>query len=453
VYQGLPYSERIKPIGFYPLPSQPAQVTEFREVLSQQPAPPQATGNLLYLHIPFCHQRCSFCFFFENLYRDDSWQRYFAALKNNLRLLANESFIKGVRIDAIFFGGGSPNVFSEQELDEVLNCISSGFNLHERCEITLEWYPTNISRPKLQTAYNAGVTRLSFGVQSLDTELSQLLRLTHTPEQSREIVETALDVGFENINVDLLTGLPGETDEQLLKQLALAHSFGGGAISANPLEYIPSTPLQILAERGRMPETTALENKLKTIRLTNQALRDYGYLQQRFYNFHLPGKKHLYNDLSSRPFCNIVAAGLGAYGMINNYVYVNHKELEPYFSALERGELPAMTGNLVSPHELKRGYVVTSLLEMQLRPAEYMNAFGARLEDDFGDVIDEQLERGLIRKVEPDLYVLTDLGALWGDNVCSQYYSQEQADLLGLRFPKINKKSYGYHYAPAVQPH
>jgi oxygen-independent coproporphyrinogen-3 oxidase len=444
------FQERIQPIGFYPLPTGPAQPGDLHRRLCEEPKPTRAEGHVLYLHVPFCHQRCAFCFFFENLYRDDLWTRYFAALKSNLAQLASQPFIRGLRIDAIFFGGGSPNVFAAHELEELLGSISSGFNLKEGCEITMEWYPTDMSRSKLQTAYDSGVTRLSFGIQAFSPERSKLLRLTHTLEQSREIIENALEIGFKNVNIDLITCLPGETKEELENELLLAHSFHGGGISVNPLEFIPTTPLQVMSERGKMPEKVALEKKLAAISLTNQTLKELGYVQQRFFNFHLPGKQHLYNHLSARPFCNIIAAGPGAYGIINDYVYVNHKSLESYLTSVEQGELPVLSGSRVPFHELKLSYIVTSLLEMELYGDEYARAFGARLEDDFGDVLESQTKRGLIAKVGDDKYALTEFGALWGDNVCFEYYSDEQAGLLDLRFANKSKKQYGFHYAPTA---
>jgi oxygen-independent coproporphyrinogen III oxidase len=440
-----PFENRIKPIGFYPLPKDPANCVDFERVAN---ASLPHSGSLLYIHIPFCRQRCAFCFFFDNLYREPQWRTFFPSLLSDLNSKADLPAVAQSTINAIFIGGGSPNVLSPDELGLLLQTIKSRFTLASDCEITLEWYPADQSSEKLAVAKNGGVNRVSIGVQSLDPQRSQRLYLHHTPDQSRRIVEMAMAAGIENVNIDLITCLPGETPEELRAELLAAAAFSSGGISPNPLEVIQETPLQTVAAAKQ--NHLSFEQRLNHWTSTRDILLDLGYVQQRFCNYHLPGKQHRYNRLSAMPYTNIVAAGPGAYGIINGYVYVNHKDIISYSKAIEARTQPMLTGNSVSLDEMKCSHVVTSLLEMEIWPKVYQDHFGSSFMSDFGDVLESQLARGLVASTGDGNFRLTPLGALWGDNVCLEYYSDDQAALLGLRFARNKNKSYGYHYAPAA---
>jgi oxygen-independent coproporphyrinogen III oxidase len=439
-----PFAERVKPIGFYPLPTGPSDGSAAAEV-----APPERRGpSLLYLHIPFCKQRCAFCFFFDNLYRPPEWRTFFGALLRDMELTASLPSARAAVIEAIFIGGGSPNVLSEDEIGILLQTLRTRFVLAPGCEVTLEWYPGDQSKGKLSAALAAGVTRLSFGIQSFDADRSRRLRLRHTPHQSRQIIEIARAVGFTNINIDLITCLPGETPGELLAELRAADSFRAGSVSPNPLEVIPETPLEALS--ARTGGALSAIDRLTHIVLTRETLLDLGYIQQRFHNYHLPGKQHRYNRLSAMPWMNLIGVGPGAYGLVDGQVYVNHKDLVEYRNAVDAGRWPRLLGNVVPTSETKRSHVVTSLLEMTLSSDLYAAAFGTSLEDDFGEVIASQCARGLLDATPDGLFRLTPLGSLWGDNVCLEYFSAAQAALLGIRFADGESARYGYHYAPAA---
>jgi oxygen-independent coproporphyrinogen-3 oxidase len=440
-----PFENRIKPIGFYPLPKEPAKHDDFEHVVH---ASHPLSRSLLYIHIPFCRQRCAFCFFFDNLYREPQWRTFFANLLSDLNSKADLPAVAQSTIGAIFIGGGSPNVLSPDELGLLLQTIKTRFTLAPDCEITLEWYPADQSPEKLAVAKSGGVNRLSIGVQSLDRQRSQRLYLHHTPDQSRSIVEMAIGAGIENVNIDLITCLPGETPEELRAELLTAAAFNSGGISPNPLEVIQETPLQTIASAKQTQ--LSFEQRLDHWTFIRDILLDLGYVQQRFCNYHLPGKQHRYNRISAMPYTNIVATGPGAYGIVNGYVYVNHKDINAYSKAIEAQTQPTLTGNSVSNDEMKRSHIVTSLLEMEIWPDIYQDHFGSSFINDFGEILESQLARGLIAPTGDGNFRLTPLGALWGDNLCLEYYSEDQAALLGLRFSRSKNKSYGYHYAPAA---
>jgi oxygen-independent coproporphyrinogen-3 oxidase len=358
--------------------------------------------------------------------------------------------VQRLTFDAMFVGGGSPNCLTADQFSELLGLLRTRFAWSESPEITVEWYPERGGAGTLGVLCREGVNRLSLGVQTLSPRLARLLGQAHTPDDSRTAVREALKAGLQHVNIDLLSRLPSETADEIAADIREAAALGVSAITVNPLVPAPGTPLyRRLSDAGQA--RVELLSATAAIALATDVLRALGYVQQRVYNFHLPGRHHRYNRLTASPSANILGIGPGAYGVLNGYAYVNEPEVTRYCQAVARGGLPVYSGLCLEEDDQKRSYLVTALLELSFSSTRYEASFGASLETDFGRIIQGQIAKGLLRREGED-FRLTDLGTLWGDNVCAEYFSPQQRRLLAARFPLEPDAFPGRHYLPAAQP-
>ncbi|MGB0911915.1 MAG: coproporphyrinogen-III oxidase family protein, partial [Nitrospirales bacterium] len=165
----------------------------------------------LYIHIPFCQKRCHFCAFYLTIHREDQAQWYLSALRQEIELYARQGTCYRFPLSTIYFGGGTPTALQAEQLTGIIQCLQQHFTLSRSIEITVEADPDTVSQDSLQVLRDGGVNRLSFGVQSLEqSEWQQLGRLGEMNAVTRAIT-MAKDVGFSNISIDIMYGLPGQT--------------------------------------------------------------------------------------------------------------------------------------------------------------------------------------------------------------------------------------------------
>ena len=157
----------------------------------------------IYLHIPFCESKCIYCDFASFAGKESLFERYVAHLCDEIKL----SPYIDANVTSIFIGGGTPSLLNEQQIKAVLDTIKTKFSVASDCEITIECNPNSIDKEKLLEYFNFGINRISFGVQSLDDDVLKFLGRRHNKMQALNAIQIAKDVGFKNVNADLLIGL------------------------------------------------------------------------------------------------------------------------------------------------------------------------------------------------------------------------------------------------------
>ena len=168
----------------------------------------------VYVHVPFCTRRCEYCSF--NTAPVDNREvvsRYLGALKREIELLATAPWARGLTVETVFFGGGTPSLLAASEMETVLGALRRALDVDEAAEITVECNPESVTREKLAGYRRAGVNRVSLGVQSLDDAILPAIGRLHTAAEARAAFEAARGGGFSNVSVDLIYGLPGLTPE------------------------------------------------------------------------------------------------------------------------------------------------------------------------------------------------------------------------------------------------
>ena len=257
----------------------------------------------VYIHLPFCRRRCGYCSFPTTAPRRIPHQRYADAVLSELAARAAQ--YRRWPLRAVHLGGGTPSLWRADQLARVLDAVRRTFGRPADLELTVECNPTNLSSRHLRQLREAGVNRLSLGVQSLDDAALRLLGRAHSARQARQALERARRVGFDNLGCDLLVGLPDQSLEQHLAQLEQAVSIGLEHLSIYGLTLEPQSPM---ARAGLRPADDDTVGQL--LRQGRQVLAAAGYEQYEVSNHARPGRASRHNSLLWRgqPYL-----GLGAH--------------------------------------------------------------------------------------------------------------------------------------------
>src|SRR6185295_1214953 len=207
----------------------------------------------LYLHIPFCRQRCDFCAFYLEIHRENRAQPFVQSLMHEIELSAHKHVPPGRSLQSIYFGGGTPTVLAATQLTAILGEIRKHLTLAADCEITVEAHPSSISEQDLSQLLQAGITRMSFGAESMeDGDLTRLGR-PGTVDETVDAVSRARAAGFTNINLDLMYGLPGQGLESCQRTLAHCLALEPTHLSCYALTIEEGTKLESEIRRRLIP--------------------------------------------------------------------------------------------------------------------------------------------------------------------------------------------------------
>lgn len=281
----------------------------------------------LYIHIPFCMKKCAYCDFLSASAGMEEKRAYFDAL---IREIRNCGDFSNYTVVSVFFGGGTPSVFSGEWIASVMDEIKKHFTLKNDAEITIEANPGTVDREKLSYYRKAGINRISFGCQSADdTELKKLGRI-HTWAEFLESYKMARDAGFDNINVDLMSALPGQNAASWEHTLEKVTALGPEHISAYSLIIEEGTPFYEMQDQLELPDE---ETERLMYERTAEILREYGYEQYEISNYGRPGYacRHNIGYWTGRQYLGL---GLGASSLIDNCRFCNTNHMETYLTQM-----------------------------------------------------------------------------------------------------------------------
>ena len=200
----------------------------------------------IYLHIPFCKTKCIYCDFYSVTKRDDSIEKFVSCLIKEIEL--NKDKLSNFKFDTIFFGGGTPSVLTEKQLEKILNALNKFYDLDKNIEVTLECNPGEINYEKLKYFRQIGVNRLSIGFQSFNEKILKFLGRLHSSEQSISTFNHARKAGFDNINIDLIYDVPKQKVKDWKNDLFLGTSLEPEHISAYSLTVEKNTALHSMVK-------------------------------------------------------------------------------------------------------------------------------------------------------------------------------------------------------------
>jgi len=272
---------------------------------------PIDTPLSLYIHIPWCVRKCPYCDFNSHAQRDElPEQAYTAALLEDLEQELKDA--GGRPIESIFIGGGTPSLFSSETLSAILDGVRQRADLVDMAEITMEANPGTFEQQRFAGFREAGVNRLSIGVQSFSTEQLIALGRIHNGEEAYSAISAARAIGFDNINLDLMHGLPGQNVELALHDLNTAISLEPDHLSWYQLTIEPNT------EFNARPPTLPVDEILWDIQEQGMArLSEAGYQQYEVSAYAKPGRQARHN-LNYWQFGDYIGIGAGAHGKLSS---------------------------------------------------------------------------------------------------------------------------------------
>lgn len=293
----------------------------------------------IYVHIPFCKQKCKYCDFVSFNCANQKLDEYFCALNKEIDEKADEldnGNIKNIVIDTIYIGGGTPSIVPAEFIKQILNNIYSKFTVLENAEITIEVNPGTVDKDKLKKYFDIGINRLSIGLQSTNDKLLKMLGRIHTFSEFEAVYEKARQVGFKNINVDLMIGLPNQSIKDVEDTLECIIKKSPEHISVYSLIIEENTKMYDLIESGTLKlPNEELERemywKVKNI------LQDYGYKHYEISNFARPGyeSKHNMNCWNQHSYLGF---GVAAHSYYDGLRYSNISTLKEYIDNLKNNQ-------------------------------------------------------------------------------------------------------------------
>ncbi|WP_434797221.1 radical SAM family heme chaperone HemW [Terrisporobacter vanillatitrophus] len=290
----------------------------------------------LYIHIPFCISKCKYCDFNSYKLDLDEKRKYLNAIEKEMKFYKEE--IRGKEIDTIFIGGGTPSILNQNEIKFLFNNIKSNFKIKNDAEITMECNPGTLTLDKLNTMKECGVNRLSIGLQAVQNKHLEYIGRIHTYEEFQKNYYQAKEVGFENINIDLMYALPNQSKKDWMESLEKVVKLNPTHISAYSLILEENTELFNMYEKNEfklLDEDTDIEMYEYTIKY----LKSHGYNQYEISNYAKEGFECKHNILYWK--CkNYVGLGASASGFLNEIRYNNFCELDKYEGIIHSGKKP-----------------------------------------------------------------------------------------------------------------
>ena len=371
----------------------------------------------IYVHIPFCKSKCLYCDFTSYTDRNTEIRRYVDCLKREINYRSKDEYL----VKTIFFGGGTPSIIDGKYIVEILSEINNAYIVDKNAEITIEINPGTIDKHKLEKYKEAGINRISIGLQSSKKELLKEIGRIHTYEDFENTVELAKEVGFTNINVDIMIGIPNQTiydvEDTLDKVLALDLTH----ISVYSLIYEDGTLMTKMIDDGNLDEVDE-EIERYMYWYAKRRLEDNGFIHYEISNFAKPSYrcKHNLDCWSQKEYLGF---GVAAASYIDNFRIKNTDSLEKYISNINSDKYYK---NLTIEEKQDIDEQMKEFVILRLRMTEGFKAsdFTAKFNKDVYKVFESQMDKllsdGLIIAEEFGYLKLTKKGLdlaniVWGE--------------------------------------
>lgn len=381
----------------------------------------------LYLHIPFCRKRCRFCYF--RVYTDQNAkaiERYVQALAREVELLSEKQGVQGRKLRFVYFGGGTPSYLSAKQLQSLRDRLHASVSWDDAEEVTFECEPGTLSLEKVQTLRNIGVTRVSLGVENFNDQILEANGRAHLSPEVFRAYDWIKQVGFPQVNIDLIAGMIGETDENWRDCIERARQLDPDNITIYQMELPHNTLIsRDIKQLGITSPIASWATKRRWVDEAFETLSAAGYhvssAQELVKN---PGRDHfVYRDQVWRG-ADLLATGVASFGHFQGVHYQNLDQLEEYTASLERGELPINRAMVPTPHQLLIREMVLQLKEGRISAATFRRKFGVDILSEFAAPLANQQAAGYLT-VNGDDIVLTRKGLLQVDSLLTEYFEPE----------------------------
>ena len=374
----------------------------------------------LYVHIPFCKQKCMYCDFpaYQNL--QDYYETYVYALVQEIDLWVSEHpESKSKPIDTIYFGGGTPTELSIQQLQMIIDKIKSTFTITDDCHMTIESNPGEVDLQYLTKLVKLGFNRISFGVQTFDDKALTMLHRSHNGEKAKQAVYEAKEAGFTDINIDLIYGLPRQSLEDIKRNLEIVKDLPINHISTYGLQVEVGTYLYHLVQKNliSIPSESIDEAMYDTMM---EGLKELGFERYEISNF---AKDNSYSrhNLKYWHYVDYLGFGAGAHSFYDGIRRSNNRNVMPYIQAVDRYTMPTIDTETITVERAQEDFCFLALrTKWGLDEQKFKERFGISVHNLFGTVLEDLVNKGLL-EYQNGSYHLTSEGAKHGNYVFSQF--------------------------------
>ena len=325
----------------------------------------------LYIHVPFCDHKCIYCDFYS-IITSDNVQSFLTALKKEIEYFSKLYSYNRI-FTSIFFGGGTPSLMEPQYLKEIIDYLKKYFTVDDNAEITMETNPGTVDKTKLKLFKEAGINRISIGIQSFDEKELKFLTRIHNKQTAIQTVLNAAEVGFENVSVDLIFNLPNQTKEKWISNLETAIIL--------PIKHISTYSL--ILERGTILNKMVLDKKVKMqdddydadlYETTIEFLISKGFYQYEVSNFTKPGFECVHNNAYWQ-YRDYLSFGTSSHSFVDGKRWWNYSSLKKYISEIELNNHAIMNSEIISKEQMHDEYVMLALRSSGLDLNEYKTLF------------------------------------------------------------------------------
>ena len=374
----------------------------------------------LYVHIPFCKQKCMYCDFpaYQNL--QDYYETYVYALVQEIDLWVSEHPESKERsIDTIYFGGGTPTELSIQQLQMIVDKIKSTFTITDDCHMTIESNPGEVDLQYLTKLVKLGFNRISFGVQTFDDKALTMLHRSHNGEKAKQAVYDAKEAGFTDINIDLIYGLPRQSLEDIQHNLHILKGLPINHISTYGLQVEVGTYLYHLVQKNliSIPSESIDEAMYDTMM---EGLKELGFERYEISNF-AKGNSYSLHNLKYWHYVDYLGFGAGAHSFYDGIRRSNNRNVMPYIQSVDRYTMPTIDTETITVERAQEDFCFLALrTKWGLDEQKFEDRFGVSVNNLFGNILEDLVTKGLL-EYQNGSYHLSSEGAKHGNYVFSQF--------------------------------
>lgn len=340
----------------------------------------------IYVHVPFCKQKCNYCDFYSIKWNDEFEENYINAVLNEIK--SYEVKLKGEYIvDSIFIGGGTPTIIKPENIRKILETIKGFVQIDLQCEISMEANPNTLTLENLKAYKDMGINRLSIGIQSLNDEILKKIGRIHNSTEAIEAIDRAKKMGFRNINADVMFNIPGQTLSDIQDTLHKIIEKGVKHISFYSLKLEEGTPMFVMEENKKiiMPD----EELERTMYYTGRnVMEENNLFQYEISNFAIKGYECRHN-LRYWNQEEYIGIGPSAHSFLNNIRYSNPSDLKFYCEKAKTDSFERVIQEELSEDDLMFEYI---MLKFRLTEGFDINEFNQKFKADFNEMYKLQIK-------------------------------------------------------------
>jgi len=400
------------------------KVDELRRILSVPASSASQTPLGLYVHIPFCLQRCQYCYYLS--YADTSGEqidRYLDALATELEICSRMPALQGRRVDFVYFGGGTPSLLSASRIGRLITAVKDVFPWNKAREVTFECAPKSVTESKLEELRAAGITRVSLGVQQLDDAVLETNGRIHLMRDVERAYTAIRRFGFATVNIDLMVGMVGETDASFHDSLERAIDMQPESITIYQLEIPLNTPLyRTLHNGGDQPLPADWNQKRVRLAAGFSRLEEVGYSLRSAYAAVREPQHHefVYQDAQYKG-ADLLGVGVASFSYLAGVHFQNLPSLEKYLGRLEAERLPwGRAYPLAKTERCVREFILQLKLG-KVDTAYFRNKFGIEIIQQFAEPLQLFADNDWLT-FNDDTVVVTRKGLLRVDRLIPAFY-------------------------------